>query len=281
MASVRMTHELRCKITREAERTFKKANPESNLFTDDFHQLLRSELQNSPIQKYLQKVTALPEYVNVEALKISRREMSEAAESGPIPYRGYDFRQEAAYPKLHTIRKVYMPTPLDFDSSQTITNSYKTADDLWNEYEANGYNFDPTSRYSFRTMGINLKTPLKLIFPNQEGTQDEVWVSYNEISTEHREEVFKTCAQANLNRNEIDRECKEYLRGIKGLVEECNTVKQLLDAWPAAENLLPDGIMARLHEKSDKRARTTRVKEKVNFDATAANQIVLTAKLAS
>ena len=271
MASVRMTNELRHKICRQAERTFRKANPPSDLFTDDFHQMLRSELQNSPIQKYLQKVTALPEYAAVDNLILNRTEQNELAEERPMPYRAYTFRQLQAYPKERAVTKVNMISP---DASKPV-------DDLWADYESNGYHFPNYSGYRYSAQHIELKTPLTLMFPAEETTSDEIWVSYNEISTEHREEIFRAVVQGGIDKVEKNEECKTYVRSIKDLVEECNTVKQLLDAWPAAENLLPDGIITRLHEKSDKRARTTRIREKVNFDATAANQVVLTAKLAS
>lgn len=279
MASVRMTNELRHKICREAERTFKKANPPADLYTDDFHQILRSELQNNPIQKYLNKITALPEYAAIDNLILNRTEQNALAEERPLPYRAYTFRQTQAYPKERAVTKVIMISPTD--PYQPSRGSKKTVDDLWTEYEMGGYRFRETSGHRYTAQGIDLKTPLTLMFPAEETASDEIYVSYNEISTEHREEIFRAVVQGGIDKVEKDEERKKYVRSIKDLIEECNTVKQLLDAWPAAENLLPDGILTRLHEKSDKRARTTRIREKVSFDATAANQVVLTAKLAS
>ena len=70
-----------------------------------------------------------------------------------------------------------------------------------------------------------------------------------------------------------------YRRSIKDLLKQCTTLKQLLEVWPAAENLVPANKIQQLHTKVTRVQRAKQIKEEVNFDATAANQVILTAKM--
>lgn len=71
----------------------------------------------------------------------------------------------------------------------------------------------------------------------------------------------------------------KYRLSIKDLVNRCTTLKQLLEVWPAAENLVPANKIQQLHTKVTRVQRAKQIKEEVNFDATAANQVILTAKM--
>jgi hypothetical protein len=70
-----------------------------------------------------------------------------------------------------------------------------------------------------------------------------------------------------------------YRLSIKDLVNRCTTLKQLLEVWPAAENLVPASKIQQMHTKVTRVQRAKQIKEEVNFDATAANQVILTAKM--
>tara|TARA_R110002012_G_scaffold9466_1_gene43491 strand:+ start:1074 stop:1784 length:711 start_codon:yes stop_codon:yes gene_type:complete len=70
-----------------------------------------------------------------------------------------------------------------------------------------------------------------------------------------------------------------YRLSIKDLVSRCTTLKQLLEVWPAAENLVPANKIQQMHTKVTRVQRAKQIKEEVNFDATAANQVILTAKM--
>jgi len=71
----------------------------------------------------------------------------------------------------------------------------------------------------------------------------------------------------------------QYNRSISNLVEQCTTLKQLLEIWPAAESLVPANKIQRLHTKVTRIERAKQIKEEISFDPTFANQTVLTAKL--
>lgn len=71
----------------------------------------------------------------------------------------------------------------------------------------------------------------------------------------------------------------EYVFSIEALLNKCNTLKQLLEVWPAAENLVPDKYIQRMHEKITRVERAKKVKEEISFDPNKVNNVVLTAKL--
>ena len=71
----------------------------------------------------------------------------------------------------------------------------------------------------------------------------------------------------------------EYRGSIAQLLESCSTLKQLLEVWPAAESLIPQDKIQKMHEKVTRKERAAQIKEEINFDPTIANQSVLTAKM--
>lgn len=72
---------------------------------------------------------------------------------------------------------------------------------------------------------------------------------------------------------------REFETSIESVVNNVNTVKQLLDVWPAAEKLLDADIIQRLHTKVTRKVNAQAVLDKSNFDPDAANQVILTASL--
>ena len=72
---------------------------------------------------------------------------------------------------------------------------------------------------------------------------------------------------------------KEFEAKIKNLLEQCNTVKQAIEAWPGIEKLLPDEVIQKMHVKQTRKQRAAAVRQDVDFDATEANQAILTSNL--
>lgn len=70
-----------------------------------------------------------------------------------------------------------------------------------------------------------------------------------------------------------------FHRGVRDLLNQCNTVKQLLTAWPAAEKILPTGVIQKMHEKVERKFDAEAAKVRANFDPTQANTTMLTAAL--
>lgn len=71
----------------------------------------------------------------------------------------------------------------------------------------------------------------------------------------------------------------EYHASISSLLDECTTLKQFLQAWPAGESFVPQDKINELHTKVTRIQKARQIKENISFDDTAINQVVLTAKL--
>ncbi len=89
-------------------------------------------------------------------------------------------------------------------------------------------------------------------------------------------ELFHKLVAARKTRNDNE---DKYRRSIRDLLKQCTTLKQLLEVWPAAENLVPASKIQQMHTKVTRVQRAKQIKEEVSFDATAANQVILTAKM--
>ena len=72
---------------------------------------------------------------------------------------------------------------------------------------------------------------------------------------------------------------RNYENSIRDLVNNVTTLKQLLEIWPAAESLVPNDKIQKMHVKVTRAQRAAAIKEEVCFDPTVANQAVLTAKM--
>ena len=72
---------------------------------------------------------------------------------------------------------------------------------------------------------------------------------------------------------------KAFDNKIESLLNNCNTVKQAIEAWPGIEKLLPDSVIQKMHTKQTRKERAAAVRQQVDFDATEANQAILTSNL--
>lgn len=70
-----------------------------------------------------------------------------------------------------------------------------------------------------------------------------------------------------------------YHATIDRLLDECTTLKQFLQAWPAGKSFVPQDKINELHTKVTRIQKARQIKEDINFDDTVVNKVVLTAKL--
>ena len=66
---------------------------------------------------------------------------------------------------------------------------------------------------------------------------------------------------------------------IMDLLNGVTTLKQMLEIWPGGESLVPSDKLQQLHVKVTRLARAKEIADEVCFDASLANQTVLTAKM--
>jgi len=96
---------------------------------------------------------------------------------------------------------------------------------------------------------------------------------------EHQTEIQEFMDSALKEKQEHKDKFLVYRTQIQQLLENCNTLKQLLETWPAAESLVDQDHIEKMHTKVTRASAAKQRRESVSFDADAANQAVLTAKL--
>ena len=129
------------------------------------------------------------------------------------------------------------------------------------------YSFGLTNIGEFRGIGhdlIRFKT-LKLV-PEDFGEPHAARL--RELITTHKEGLAKAHEKR-----------RNFFKGVRDLLSQCNTVKQLLTAWPAAEKLLPTDVIHKMHQKVERKFDADAAKARANFDPTEANTTMLTAAL--
>lgn len=70
-----------------------------------------------------------------------------------------------------------------------------------------------------------------------------------------------------------------YNNQIDNLVCHYTTLKSLLTAWPAGEAFVPDSYVQKMHVKVTRAQAAQQIKEDLQFDEAAINQVVLTSKM--
>ena len=70
-----------------------------------------------------------------------------------------------------------------------------------------------------------------------------------------------------------------YSDQIEALLDHYTTLKSLLTAWPAGETFVPSHYLQKMHEKVTRKQAAVRIKEDLQFDEAAINQVVLTSKM--
>lgn len=104
-------------------------------------------------------------------------------------------------------------------------------------------------------------------------------VYVNDLATEDQHNISEMFQAFEITKDEWNTASRNYNSSIRELLESCTTLKQLLEIWPAAESLVPNDKLQKMHTKITRVERAKQIKEEVNFDPTIANQTVLTAKL--
>ena len=104
-------------------------------------------------------------------------------------------------------------------------------------------------------------------------------VYVNDLATEDQHDIAEMFREFQTTLDKHRMEKRNYESSIHQLLESVTTLKQLLEIWPAAESLVPSEKLSKMHEKVTRKERAAQIKEEINFDPSAANQAVLTAKL--
>lgn len=140
---------------------------------------------------------------------------------------------------------------------------------------------DPLEDGPYRHAGVlvELSAPVNIIRAG-----DGYWgaphqINVNAFAIEDQTYITEQANELLKKRVQRDNKDREYKDTIDDLLKRCNTLKQLLEIWPAAENLIPQHLIVKLHEKVTRKQRAQQVKEEIHFNADEINKVVLTAKL--
>lgn len=134
---------------------------------------------------------------------------------------------------------------------------------------------------NYKQTTIRFASPIvDFLFLNQDQLRWGVPHMYiNDFRDEDKSEIIEQFENHQTAEEAHETLQNQYNRSISKLVEQCTTLKQLLEIWPAAESLVPADKIQRLHTKVTRIERAKQIKEEISFDPTFANQTVLTAKL--
>jgi hypothetical protein len=130
-------------------------------------------------------------------------------------------------------------------------------------------------------IGIELDTPTDLLNANMYYGKSEI-TFFDSLLDKTKDDVreFMTAIEKfETDKKERKERYQNYTHKIKLLLEQCTTLKQLLEAWPAAESFVPRDKLQQLNVKVTRAQRAAAVKQEVEFDDSEFNKVVLTAKL--
>jgi hypothetical protein len=128
---------------------------------------------------------------------------------------------------------------------------------------------------SMRYKTVQLQSPLR-VHSNTYGNPD-VYIA--DMKPEHRGPVHRMILDLSEKQVEHGQKYHEYRKTIDRLLDQCTSVKQFLDAWPAGEQFVPVEALQRMQQKVTRQQRAQKIREEVNFDASDVNEVVLTAKV--
>ena len=134
---------------------------------------------------------------------------------------------------------------------------------------------DADSMLGRRYKTIQLQTPMRV----HTTTYSNPDVYIQDMKPEHRASVQRMVMELHERQTDHRDKRHKYRTSIKQLLEQCSSVKQFLDAWPAGEQFVPVEAKQRMQQKVTRQQRAQQIREEVNFDASDVNEVVLTAKV--
>ena len=99
------------------------------------------------------------------------------------------------------------------------------------------------------------------------------------ISVEQREQVEEACRQHIEEEKQLRDKKSQFSHQTSTLLDECNTLKQLLESWPAAKEFVDSEDIRQMHEKITRKQAAKRRIDTSGVDIDSLNQVVLTSKL--
>lgn len=241
MASVRMTMELRSTLKREAVAAWDKVNQPIKP-TPDEQEFMHSAFLESTFVAAARATRASTEHLATYSIdNNTQRNMKSHLQS-------LDHKCSQM--------KYVCGTPTHKDNGERDSNRYSQ-----HQHEHYTIDFD-TSR----------------LFPCMADTWNQA-IYTSDLPSDKVEKANSIVHKYHTAREDFYNKRKVFEDKIKNLLVQCNTVKQAIEAWPGIEKLLPDEVIQKMHVKQTRKQRAAAVRQDVDFDATEANQAILTSNL--
>ena len=243
MASVRLTRELKETIKRKASDAFETADPEPKA-GHELQQAVKDGVANSNHQKYMGKIVALFDQ-EVHAKRLEDPNVNEIYKSALSD----SMFEGNLIPKLESRDHVVL-----YNSHATKRQPTDVPVSIKFDIPIKWYSTD-AAYYTNSPLYLDMLNPddLLKIVPLRDKLRDDLQ------AWENRKTAFK--------------------KTIKDTLENSNTIKQALEIFPGLESFIPPEKLQKMNEKVTRKQRAQKVREKTNIDTTAANQVILTAKI--
>ena len=240
MASVRMTNELRHRLNREALNAWDKVNIPAKP-TNEEKDFLHNAYLESPYVEAINNVVPTLEALTQFTIDTNT-------------WRTAKTMIESANKKQDSVRFVTGSPSFDRDGERQNYHRIKDA----SHFE------------------VHFDTPR--LFPMWGGSWS-TGIHTTDFKADKVEKANEIIDKYHKAREEHSEKRKTFDNKIESLLNNCNTVKQAIDAWPGIEKLLPDSVVRKMHTKQTRKERGAAVRQEIDFDATEANQAILTSNL--
>lgn len=136
--------------------------------------------------------------------------------------------------------------------------------------------YDNTRLNRSTWLAITLNTPIT-IYTGRTYSNPDVYVS--DLLVQDQSALTNSLNAFDSLSNEYEIKLRVYRNKIDSLLDNVTSVRQFLDAWPAGEQFVPREAIQRMQEKITRKQRAQKIIEKVDFDDSEVNEVVLTAKV--
>lgn len=243
MASVRLSRDLRRDILHKSQVAFEKTNPDPAPSTA-FLQKLATAIIDSPVQ-----------------LAAKRVAQAHCDDSG-LKQQFLSFDMHELVPQRFNISSFKLRGEPRSAEEKELTSSH---------YSSN----------RFLEFEVNTAAPISILHNPDRYTSDATTITLyvQDLSKEHQQPILDELVMLIKQRETLREKRSNYRANIFGLLEDCNTVHQFVETWPAGDAFLSTEVKQRMHEKVTRQQSARNRREALDFDSTIANQVVLTSKL--
>lgn len=228
MASVRMTQELRTKIRWRVERAANKFKETLSLTSEDYERI-NGWVKENYVQPEIERAQAFLEDLRNSLRPVLAKTITEESEIEK---------------RLQQIQS---------SATTSLSNTYRSPEIKVRARLNEPENGEKQQYVSLKLCHLELAC-LKTNAPVLDGEWGGTLRGEQRImDVDH---VFPDIAEKLVESHRYSREQAAHMKEVRELLDECNTVKQLLDAWPESKALLPNDVIERMQERAPTQKRT-------------------------